>query len=255
MNFKRTLILFIVLFVIVSLCSLFVSFPVWILYVLVLFFLLMVSMGSFVMRFNFFLKSYTGSKENRNKTVALTFDDGPNPTYTPIVLKLLKEYNATATFFCIGKQIEKYPELFQQIVAAGHTIGNHSFSHKTTIGFNGTKCWIREIESTDSIINKLLHKKPKLFRPPYGVTTPHLAKAIALTNHTVVGWNVRPFDTSVIRVKHPVLKHIQRKVQSGAIILLHDTHERIPYILEHTLIYLQEHGYKTVSVNTFIDEK
>lgn len=255
MNFKSTLILFILLFVAFSLSSLFINFPVWIFYLLIGLFLLVIIVGSFSMSHNFFLKSFTKLNSCQSDAIALTFDDGPHPSYTPHVLALLKQYKATATFFCIGKNVEKYPELVQQIVAAGHTIGNHSFSHKPHIGFNGTKCWIDELKKTDSLIQAITSEPPTLFRPPYGVTTPHLAKAIEYTNHTVVGWNIRTYDTSPIRHKDAMLKHIKINTEPGSIILLHDTHERILYILEHTLIYLQEHGYKTVSVKELIDEK
>ncbi|WP_432412044.1 polysaccharide deacetylase family protein [Rasiella sp. SM2506] len=254
MNFKTTLILFIVLFVALSLFSLLVQFPVWVFYVLIALFFLLLTVGSFSMSRNFFLKSFTELKSNPRNTVALTFDDGPHPLYTPQVLALLKQYNATATFFCIGKNAEKYPALVQQIIADGHFIGNHSFSHKPHIGFNGTKCWINELKKTDTVLETILGEKPTLFRPPYGVTTPHLAKAIEFTNHTVVGWNIRTYDTSPIRHKDAMLKYIKMHTEPGSVILLHDTHQRIPYVLEHTLIYLQEHGYKTVSINNLMDE-
>ena len=231
------------------------NFPVGVFYVLIALFLVVIVVGSFFMGYNFFLKSFTESKLEKAKKIALTFDDGPHPVYTPQVLALMEKYKVTATFFCIGKNVEKYPALFQQIVAAGHSIGNHSFSHRLNLGFNSTKGWISELEKTDTVIETITGKKPTLFRPPYGVTTPHLAKAIEQTNHTVVGWSVRPFDTSPIKDKDAMLKRIKRKIKPGAIVLLHDTHERIPYILEHTLIYLQENRYETVSVNHLMDEK
>ncbi len=255
MNFKRTLILFILLFVALSLSSLFVNFPIGVFYLLIILFLVLLIVGSFSMSHNFFLKSFTNLKSSEDNKIALTFDDGPHPLYTPQVLGLLKHYNATATFFCIGKNVEKYPALVQQIVAGGHTIGNHSFSHKSTIGFNGTKCWIGELEKSDTVIEAITGKKPELFRPPFGVTTPHLAKAIEFTNHTVVGWNIRTYDTSPIRHKDAMLKYIKRNTESGAVILLHDTHQHISYILEHTLLFLQEHGYKSVSINELINDK
>lgn len=254
MNFKRTFILFLLLFVALGLFGLFISFPIWVFYLLIVLFIATIIVGSFSMSLNFFLPSFNCSKMEQKKTISLTFDDGPHPVYTPKVLALLKEYKATATFFCIGKNVEKYPELLKQIVANGHTVGNHSYSHKHTIGFNSSKDWILEIEKTDAIIKQLIQKKPIVFRPPYGVTTPHLAKAIDTKHHTVVGWSIRPFDGSPLRTKEAMLKHIKRKMKSGAIVLLHDTHERIPYILEYTLMYLQSNGYKTVSVNDLINE-
>ncbi|MAZ72489.1 MAG: polysaccharide deacetylase [Flavobacteriaceae bacterium] len=255
MKFNRAIILFVLLFLALIGCSLFVAFPVWFFYGLIGLFLLVVAVGSFSMSLNFFLKSFTGSKREKKKIVALTFDDGPHPVYTPKVLELLNTYNAKAIFFCIGKNVEKYPKLVAQIAANGHIVGNHSFSHKNTIDFSSTKNWISEIERTDAAIEKILKQKPTFFRPPYGVTTPHLAKAIEHTRHTVLGWNVRPFDTSPVRTRGAIVKHIKRSIKPGSLILLHDTHQHIAYVLEHTLIYLQETGYKTVSVNNLLHEK
>ncbi|MDX1461858.1 MAG: polysaccharide deacetylase family protein [Marinirhabdus sp.] len=248
LNFKNTTIAYIASFLLLMLASLFFYFSGWIYIWLALSYLGIIAVASFSIRSNFFLKAFSGTRSNNRNKVALTFDDGPHPVFTTQVLSLLKRYDAKATFFCIGKHMETYPEVVQKIKEAGHVIGNHSYSHKNTIAFNGTKCWIQEIEKTDTIINSYGGPKPKLFRPPFGVTTPHLAKAVELTNHRVVGWNIRPFDTS-IKQKEAIVKHIKRRVKPGAVILLHDTHDRIPYILEHLLLFLQQNDYELVSVN------
>jgi len=253
LNFKNTTIAFILIFVGLFIVSLFSDFPIWIYIVGFGIWFALIAIGSFFMGLNFFTKSFTGRKGETRKRIAFTFDDGPHPEYTPIVLKLLKEYNAKATFFCIGKHVEQYPEIAKQIVVEGHTIGNHSYSHKNTISFKGTACWLPEIKKTDSILEEITGTKPTLFRPPFGVTTPHLAKAVELTYHNVVGWNIRPYDT-VVKNKKQVLLRLRRKVKPGAVILLHDTHERIEDILEHMLLFVKEKGYKMVDLNTLMNE-
>lgn len=233
--------------------SLFYYFPIWIYIALMGLWFGIVMLGSFFIGFNFFTKSFTGRKGEKRKRIAFTFDDGPHPIYTPIVLKLLKQYNVKATFFCIGKNVEKYPEIIKQIKKEGHTIGNHSYSHKNTISFKGTACWLPEIKQTDLAIENITGERPTLFRPPFGVTTPHLAKAIQLTYHDLIGWNVRPYDTT-IKSKRQVLLHLRRRVKPGAVILLHDTHERIEDILEHMLLFVKEKGFKMVDLNSLMNE-
>jgi peptidoglycan/xylan/chitin deacetylase (PgdA/CDA1 family) len=128
--------------------------------------------------------------------VALTFDDGPTE-FTPKFLDLLKENNVKATFFCIGKQIEKYPETFQRIIAEGHTIGNHTLSHCNNTGFLSTSKMVEEIEKCDEVMLKIGSLKTNLYRPPFGVTNPNIAKAIKKTHKKSIGWNVRSLDTII----------------------------------------------------------
>ena len=205
------------------------------------------------MSWKFFLTAFTSNNHIQSKKIAITFDDGPNPEFTPKVLQLLAEYNAKASFFCIGNTIKKHPELLRQIHANGHEIGNHSFTHHYTIDFKSTESWLEEIKKTDQAIFKIIGAKPNLFRPPFGVTTPHLAKAIQVTGHQVIGWNIRPFD---VALKNPktILKRILNQVKPGAVVLLHDKHERIAFILEQLLQFLQKNDYEMVTINDLINE-
>jgi peptidoglycan/xylan/chitin deacetylase (PgdA/CDA1 family) len=190
----------------------------------------------------------------RNSSIALTFDDGPHPVYTPIVLDLLKKYNAKATFFLIGKNIQAYPYLVERILAEKHTIGNHSFSHSNGIGFKGKSGWEKEIAETNSVIQKLTGKTPKFFRPPFGITTPHLAAALKQSKIVSIGWSHRTFDTAiknVDKIEESLLKHINL----GSIILLHDSHERIQPLLEQLLPKLAAQNLKFVTVNDLINEE
>ncbi len=171
------------------------------------------------------------TSENKSK-VQLTFDDGPHPEITPEILKILKKHNQKAIFFCIGKNIEKYPEIAKQIIAEGHTIGNHSFSHSYFFDFFGTKKVIEELEKTNRLIKNISDKDCRIFRPPYGVTNPNIAKAVKILNLQVVGWSVRSSDT--VKNKKQVLKRLE-KVKPGDIVLFHDTKANTPEILNDFL--------------------
>lgn len=231
---------------------LFLDFPWYFILIGILPPLVFLAIACSKIQWNFFIPAVHSINTNELK-IALTFDDGPHPVYTPQVLDLLKNHEAKASFFLIGKNVKDYPFIVERIKDEGHTIENHSFSHSKTIDFKSKKGWIKEIEATDFEIQKITGEKPKFFRPPYGVTTPHLAAAIRETGHLVIGWNVRSFDTST---KNPqkVVQKILRETQAGSILLLHDRHENILPILEQLLPELQRKNYTFVTVNERNDE-
>lgn len=222
---------------------------VYILFPLILW-AIVVPPGSFNIQWNFFLNAISKGNPAGNK-IALTFDDGPHPEYTPRVLELLEKYDAKASFFCIGKKVKKHPAVLQEIHLKGHNIGNHSFSHGYWIDFNGKNSWLREIDFTDREIEKVIGRKPRFFRPPFGVTTPHLAKAIRKRHHRVIGWNLRSFDT----VKNPnlVVDKILKNVSPGSILLLHDHLPGILTILEQLLPELLARNFTFVTLEELID--
>lgn len=162
------------------------------------------------------------------------------------------KYNAKATFFCIGKQIEKRPEVIQRIVNEGHVIGNHSYSHSRGIGFFGTNKMIAEIKQTNELVAKLYNKKMLLFRPPFGVTNPNIARAVSKTNQVIIGWNIRSLDT-VIEKENIILERIKKRIKPGSIILLHDTSAKTVNVLEQLLLFLQEEGYKTKTIEELLN--
>ncbi len=225
----------------------------WSLIVLIITGIGIVAWGAFNIQGNFFLKA-THEGDATNRKIALTFDDGPHPVYTPEVLALLKQHGIQATFFSIGKNVMQHPGIVKQIHDAGHTVGSHSYSHAPMIDFNGKNSWLNELRQTDSAIAQAVGRKPRFFRPPYGVTTPHLANAIRTSGHTVVGWRVRPYDTLEGRPSAQIVRIILEKVKPGTIILLHDTHDRIVPVLEQLLPELLRRGYTLVTVAELIDE-
>jgi len=205
--------------------------------------------GSFDIQLGYFVNSFT-HKRTKIKEVALTFDDGPTE-FTPKFLDILKENNIKATFFCIGKQIEKYPETFQRIIAEGHRIGNHTFSHSNNTGFLSTSKMVEEIKNCDKVIFKAGNIRTDLYRPPFGVTNPNIAKAIKKANKKSIGWNVRSLDT-VITDEKKILKKVTKNLKKGSIILLHDTSEKTYNVLVELLLFLELEKYSTFTIDSII---
>jgi len=215
----------------------------------VLFWLGSVVWGSLTIQSGYFVKTYnSGTSQNQ---IALTFDDGPHPA-TLQVLELLERHKAKATFFCIGKQIEKHPEIFKKIIENGHTVGNHSYSHSNYFGFFPSEKVKNELDLTDALITKHTGKKPLFFRPPFGVTNIHIKLALKKTKHFTIGWNIRSLDTT-IKSEEAILKRILKRLKPGSIVLLHDTSQRTVNVLEQLLIHLDRENFQPVTVDQLLN--
>jgi len=206
--------------------------------------------GSSVIQANFFAPAYC-SAETSEKIIALSFDDGPHAEYTPQVLALLAQYKATASFFVIGKNIHGNESLLKQIDSEGHSIGNHTYSHSFFIDFKNVQGFKDELNQTAELVLNSIGKRMQLFRPPYGVTTPNLAKAAKQLDYHTIGWNIRSLDTTNDTVEI-ITQRVQSQMQSGAIILLHDTSSKTIQVLEQILNFAQNNGYKIVSVERLV---
>ncbi|MBL1221271.1 polysaccharide deacetylase family protein [Chryseobacterium sp. L7] len=203
--------------------------------------------GSFDITLGYFVNSITHKRTKINE-VALTFDDGPTE-FTPKFLDLLKDNQVKATFFCIGKQIEKYPETFQRIITEGHTIGNHTLSHSNNTGFLSTSKMVEEIEKCDEVMAKTGTIQTDLYRPPFGVTNPSIAKAIKRTHKKSIGWNVRSLDT-VTDDEKKIYRRVTKGLRKGSIILLHDTSEKTYHVLVDLLLFLKDKKYSTFTIDS-----
>jgi len=207
--------------------------------------------GSGLVQSGYHIKTLYKKKGSTVKEVAITFDDGPTPE-TEKVLELLARYNAKATFFCIGSQIEKYPEIVKKTAMAGHTVSNHTYTHSRQLSIFPVEKTVEELEVTDALVQKHTGRKPMFFRPPYGVTSPNIAKALKQTGHYVIGWNVRSLD-AVIDSETKIFNRIKGRLAPGCIILLHDTSQKTVNVLEQLLLLLQQQGYKAVTVDQLLD--
>jgi peptidoglycan/xylan/chitin deacetylase (PgdA/CDA1 family) len=231
----------------------FFALPLWWLVLPSAVYLALIIYGSSVIQANFFASAYC-SADSAEKVIALSFDDGPHREYTPEILSLLAQHHATATFFVIGKNIHGNESLLQQMIADGHSIGNHSYTHGFFIDFKNVQGFKDELNQTAELVFSIIGKHIKLFRPPYGVTTPNLAKAAKLLDYAIIGWTVRSLDTTNDTVE-VITQRVQTQIKSGAIILLHDTSTKTIEVLKQTLNFARENGYKIVSVEQLLKIK
>lgn len=208
--------------------------------------------GAFDIRLGYFVPVIYRKKTDIRK-IAITFDDGPTD-FTPKVLDLLEKYNAKATFFCFGKQIEKYPDICRRIYSEKHQLGNHSYSHSNSFGFFSAEKVREELQKTALLLQEITGEKNHYFRPPFGVTNPHIAKAIKELKHQVIGWDIRSLDT-LIGDENKILKRITNKLKPGSIILLHDTSDKTIRVLEQLLLTLQKENYQMITINKLLENE
>jgi peptidoglycan-N-acetylglucosamine deacetylase len=190
----------------------------------------------------------TSHVDTNKKVVALTFDDGPTKNVDPI-LSLLDKYNAKATFFLIGYELEKNLEEGQKIAEAGHQIGNHTYSHKRMI-FKSPSFIKKEIEKTNQLIRKTGYKGEIDFRPPNGKKLVGLPYYLKKHQMETITWNLEP-DTYYTSVSDKV-NYVNKNVKPGSIILLHPMYDETGKelkVIEMILEHLSERGYKFVTVN------
>jgi peptidoglycan/xylan/chitin deacetylase (PgdA/CDA1 family) len=211
------------------------------------------AVGSSRISSNYHVKAFCHNPSETQNKIALTFDDGPSE-FTLEVLALLKKYNVKATFFCIGKNIEKHPQILKQIIADGHLVGNHSYSHSKFFDFYNAKQIAAEIKKTDALLEKYTSKKINFFRPPYGVTTPSIRRALNITGHKVIGWNIRSLDGGT-KNKELIFNRIIKRVSPGGIVLLHDTASHSVLVLEQFLQFLEQNNYEVISIEELLNLK
>jgi peptidoglycan/xylan/chitin deacetylase (PgdA/CDA1 family) len=185
--------------------------------------------------------SCTWNLKGPGKKVYLSFDDGPHPQITPFVLDLLKQYGAKASFFCIGKNVKAYPEIYKRIIDEGHAVGNHT-QHHLNGWKNNSEDYLKDVEEAAGFINS------RLFRPPYGKIKRQQISMLEKKplNYKIVMWTVLSgdFDTGISKEK--CLSNVLEKTSNGSIIVFHDSEkafERMGYALPVVLNKLSENGY------------
>ncbi len=192
-----------------------------------------------------YVRTFNRAPHQMNK-IALTFDDGPD-LQTKEVLDLLKLWEVKATFFLIGMKIASHKEVVKRMVQEGHAIGNHSWMHSSLFPLQGSKRIRTSLVETRRAIEQVTGVPNNLFRPPFGVTNPIIAKALKGLSFKVVGWSVRSLDTKN-EPTEVVFKRIQSKIKGGDIILLHDTSKNIIPLLTELLPWLKSLNYELVTV-------
>ena len=200
---------------------------------------------------DFILGPCTRRITSDKKTIYLTFDDGPSLHCTPKVLDLLNKYKTKASFFVIGNNVEENIDIINRIKNEGHSIGNHSLDHNTIIFFKGKKALEKWIDDGEAIILKHTGKPSIGFRPPVGIRTPELKQIMKKNNARPIMWQHRFFDTTFTFTDVSWQKKLH-KIQSGDIILLHDTHHQ-PNIfltsLENFIQKLIEDGFELKAIS------
>ena len=188
-------------------------------------------------------------KKRSRKAVALTFDDGPNPNTTPVALELLKKYNAKATFFMVGRAVAGNENIIKQVVAEGHQIGNHSWSHPllTKISLEQAKS---QINDTTEALKKASGQDVHIMRPPYGGINSAIQAAV---DQSFILWDIDTLDWKN-RNTASIMKEV-RKTQPGSIILMHDIHQTSIDALPTVLQYLTEQGFELVTVEELMGDQ
>ncbi|MGF7080887.1 polysaccharide deacetylase family protein [Mucilaginibacter sp. UYCu711] len=181
-----------------------------------------------------------------DRCIYLTFDDGPIPIVTPFVLNILKQYHAKATFFCIGDNIRKHPDIFEQIKADGHAVGNHTYNH-----LKGWKTdnltYLDNFLQADELIGS------NLFRPPYGRITRSQVKLLkeARPDLKFVMWNILSGDFDMDLWPESCLDNVTKNTTAGDIVLFHDSlkaFDRLEFVLPEAMEYWSKKGYEFKSI-------
>jgi len=203
------------------------------------------------------------SFSEKENVLYLTFDDGPIPNVTPWVLEQLKQYNAKATFFCIGKNVEENPDIFKQLLAEGHAVGNHTHNHLNASNYSD-KEYVENVLKAQAVIEKKEENgdwvientkisnrqssivNQKLFRPPYGRLSSKKAKKLLDLGFRIIMWDVLSADFDATISKEKCLNNVLNNAQSGSIIIFHDSikaEDNLRHALPRVLAHFSEKGY------------
>ncbi len=193
-------------------------------------------------------------KRNDNMEIALTFDDGPHPYYTPLILDILEEYGVKATFFMIGENVKYYGETAEAVLAAGHEIGNHTYHHKTLNPLSDNDI-LKEIQSCEDEIFSLGEYRPHLIRPPEGSMNQQVKNVVGELDYRIILWDLDTKDWAHTPPAE-ISRHILDDVMAGDIILMHDFighNSPTPEALRLFIPELLARGYKFVTVSELLE--
>ena len=197
------------------------------------------------------------SVKSEKKLVALTFDDGPDSYFTPMILDILKENNIKATFFVIGSSAEKNPEIVQRMEAEGHIVGNHSYDHKDMKKLS-EDALRDEIQKTEQVLDNILGKHTPVFRPPYGSVNQKNVDQISEMGYSVVNWSVDTRDWAGTS-QETMMNYVHKQMYPGGIILMHSSGRRTSIantvkMLPTLIAELRDQGYEFVTVTELMEK-
>ncbi len=180
-------------------------------------------------------------------TIYLSFDDGPHPEITAWVLEMLNEYNAKATFFCVGENIDKYPAVFKKLIYEGHSFGNHTHNHLKGWKIS-TSQYLENVLEAEAVISRFTKhtKDQKLFRPPYGKIKPSQVKRLQLLNYKIVMWDSLSADFDASISAEDCFNNVIENSKAGSIVVFHDSEkasEKLKKVLPKVLAYYSEKGF------------
>ena len=227
-----------------------IGIPVFVYPLLLFSYSLLVFRGCVNISSGFFLPVICSATTDK-KEIAISFDDGPAVNYTSQILQVLSAEKIKAAFFCIGSRIKGNEKLLKQVYDDGHIIGNHSFSHHFWFDMFSSGKMLKDMQLMDEAMQSVTGQKPKLFRPPYGVTNPNLKKAIMKGNYIPVGWSVRSLDT-VVKDEKKLFEKIIAGLKPGAIFLFHDTSETTLKVLPGFIQEVKKQGYHIVPLDKLL---
>lgn len=253
LTFRNTNIFFVIITISLLVTGTWINVALWAYVALILTYLSVVIYGCCNIQSGFFMDviCYANTHE---KLVGISFDDGPVPQFTPQVLQALQQHNVPAAFFCIGRNANQNGAILREIHEQGHLIGNHSYTHTASFDFLPWKKMLKDLRLTDKIVRDTIGVELKVFRPPYGVTTPAMKKAVAEGGYTAIGWNLRSLDT-ISRNENELLQKLMKLLRPGAIILFHDTQQITVSVLSRFIQSARNEGYEFVRLDKLLNLK
>ena len=216
--------------------------------------------GALVPRFEMF-GDVTWHGDASSGGVALTFDDGPNPVTTRRILAVLAEANVTATFFVLGEKAERHPDVLNDLLGAGHSIGIHGYVHDWLYAFKSPSAVAEDVARVQQVVESVTGVRPRWFRPPVGQVSPRTSEGAKRAGVEIIGWSVRGLDG--LRGADParVTSRIERGLDAGAIVLLHDAAERDDFepasieALPKVLASIARKGLRVVPLQALIEDE
>ena len=182
-------------------------------------------------------------KDPSSKVIYLTFDDGPHPRVTPLVLEILDRFEVKATFFCVGENVSRFPEVFDEVKRRGHTVGNHTFNHLKGFEYS-TDDYVRNVKKASEFIDS------RLFRPPHGQIKPSQIKALK-DDYLIIMWDFITYDYDKRIEPEKIIAEVKKRSRNGSIVVFHDSlkaEKNVLQVLPEALRFWKENGYKVCHI-------